>query len=48
MDCGVTMANELIMPENYLDSEGNVLKPYIIRDVDWIQFKMDEAKDGDN
>jgi len=32
----------------YLDSEGNVLKPYIIRDVDWIQFKMDEAKDGDN
>lgn len=32
----------------YLDSEGNVLKEYTIRDVDWIQMKMDEAKDGEN
>lgn len=32
----------------YLDNEGNVLKPYTIRDVDWIQEQMDNAKDGDN
>jgi len=32
----------------YLDSEGDIIKPYTIRDVDWIQFKMDEAKDGEN
>lgn len=32
----------------YLDSEGTVIKPYIIRDVDWIRMKMDEAKDGEN
>lgn len=30
----------------YLDSEGNVIKPYTIRDVDWIQEQMDKA--GDN
>ncbi len=27
----------------YLDSEGNVIKEYIIRDVDWIQSQMDNA-----
>ena len=32
----------------YLDNEGNVLKPYTIRDVDWIQQQMDNAKDGDD
>lgn len=32
----------------YLDNEGNVLKPYTIRDVDWIQEQMDDAKEGDN
>ncbi len=31
----------------YLDSDGNVIKPYIIRDVDWIQEQMDNAKVGD-
>ena len=32
----------------YLDNEGNVLKPYTISDVDWIQQQMDNAKDGDD
>jgi len=32
----------------YLDNEGNILKPYIIRDVDWIQEQMDNAKAGDS
>jgi len=32
----------------YLDNEGNVLKEYTIRDVDWIQEQIDNAKAGDN
>ena len=32
----------------YLDSMGNVLKPYTIRDVDWIQEQMDKAIGDDN
>ena len=32
----------------YLDNEGNILKPYNIRDVDWIQEQMDNAEAGDN
>lgn len=32
----------------YLDSDGNILKPYIIRDIDWIQEQMDNAKEGDS
>lgn len=32
----------------YLDSAGNVIKPYIIRDIDWIQIQMDNASAGDN
>ena len=32
----------------YLDNQGNVLKSYTIRDVDWIQEQMDNAKEGDN
>jgi ABC-type glycerol-3-phosphate transport system substrate-binding protein len=32
----------------YLDTEGNILKPYTIRDVDWIQEQIDNAKVGDN
>jgi len=30
----------------YLDNEGNILKPYTIRDVDWIEEQMDNAKVG--
>ncbi len=32
----------------YLDNEGNVLKEYTIRDVDWIQEQIDLAREGDN
>lgn len=32
----------------YLDNEGNVLKPYSIRDIDWIQEQMDNAKEGES
>ncbi|MBU1019813.1 MAG: extracellular solute-binding protein, partial [Firmicutes bacterium] len=32
----------------YIDSDGNVLNPYVIRDVDWIQEQMDNALAGDN
>ena len=33
----------------YIDIDGNIIKPYIIRDVDWIQEQMDNArKDGDS
>lgn len=32
----------------FLDNEGNVLKPYTIRDVDWIQEQMDNAEAGDS
>jgi hypothetical protein len=32
----------------YLDAEGNILKDYVIRDIDWIQSQMDNAKDGGN
>ena len=27
-----------------LDSEGNVIKPYVIRDVDWIREQIEKAK----
>jgi hypothetical protein len=30
----------------YIDNEGNILKPYTIRDVDWIQEQMDNAREG--
>lgn len=30
----------------FYDDAGNMLKPYIIRDVDWIQEQMDNAKKG--
>ncbi|MBQ7635726.1 MAG: extracellular solute-binding protein [Lachnospiraceae bacterium] len=29
----------------YLDEEGNVLRPYIIRDVDWIEENIEKAQD---
>jgi ABC-type glycerol-3-phosphate transport system substrate-binding protein len=29
----------------YLDTEGSVLKPYIVRGVDWIQTQIDAAKE---
>lgn len=29
----------------YYNDEGNLLKNYVIRDVDWIQYQMDEAKE---
>lgn len=32
----------------YMDAEGNIIKPYIIRDVDWIQIQMDNALAGEN
>jgi ABC-type glycerol-3-phosphate transport system substrate-binding protein len=32
----------------YMDADGNTIKPYIIRDVDWIQIQMDNALAGDN
>ena len=32
----------------YLDADGNILKEYVIRDIDWIQLQMDNAKDGGN
>lgn len=32
----------------YLDSEGNILKPYTIRDVDWVQEQMDQAQEGND
>ena len=32
----------------YLDSDGNIIKDYTIRDVDWIQEQMDKAKEGDS
>jgi ABC-type glycerol-3-phosphate transport system substrate-binding protein len=31
----------------YLDTEGNVIKDYVIRDVDWIQEQIDNAQGGD-
>lgn len=30
----------------FYDSEGNLLKPYVIRDIDWIQEQMDKAREG--
>lgn len=30
----------------YFDDEGNQLKPYIIRDVDWIEARMQEGKEA--
>ncbi len=30
----------------YLDSEGNILKPYTIRDVDWIEAQMEKGLGG--
>ena len=30
----------------YYDAEGNCLKEYVIRDIDWIQEQMDRAKKG--
>lgn len=31
----------------YIDNEGNVLKEYTIRDVDWIKEQIENAKEGD-
>ena len=30
----------------FYDEEGNMLKPYVIRDVDWIREQMDKAVRG--
>ncbi len=31
----------------FYDDDGNLLKPYVIRDIDWIQEQMDQAKGGE-
>ena len=39
--------NRKMVEFGYIDNEGNVLKEYTIRDVDWIQEQMDNAREGD-
>ena len=41
--------NKKMIEFGYIDIDGNIIRPYIIRDVEWIQEQMDNAReDGDN
>ncbi len=31
---------------NYYDEDGNLLMPYVLRDIDWIQEMMERGKEG--
>ena len=31
---------------NYYDEDGNLLTPYVLRDIDWIQEMMERGKEG--